>query len=83
MKNKTPLLELMAAIYKLPPLAVYEWMEANKERLIEAEREMVAKAWDTALEYDNGIDPDDYSQELSPASDLGLEYYDRRYVHGK
>lgn len=83
MKNKTPLLELMAAIYKLNPLAVYEWMEANKERLIADEREMVAKAWDTALEYDNGIDPDDYSQELGPASELGLEYYDRRYVYGK
>ena len=73
----------MAAIYDMPPFAAYKWMEENKERLIAAEREMVAKAWDTALEADNGIDPDDYSQELVPASMLGLEYYDRRYVYGK
>ena len=84
MKNKTPLQELLdyidsleATAYLLP---IYEWLGANKERLLEDEREMVANAWDTALLYDNGIDPDDYSQKLGPASELGLEYYDRRYV---
>lgn len=75
MKNKTPLQELMAAIYDLPPLAVYKWMEANKVRLIAAEREMLARAWVSGFYYyDFGND----TQDL-PIAPLANTYVDNHY----
>jgi len=71
MKNKTPLRELMEAIYDLPPLAPYQWMEDNKERLLKDEREMVKEAWAQGNAEGGGCDPG--------VPEDGYTYYDENY----
>ena len=71
MENKTPLQEVMAAIYDMRPLAVYEWLEANKDRLIQAEREMVKEAWAEGMAQGGGCDPGEPED--------GYTYYDENY----
>ena len=65
----------MAAIDSLEATAhllpIYEWMEANKERLIESEREMVQKAW---------VQGNTEGWEMnSDWPEHGFEYYDENY----
>jgi len=69
----------MAAIYDLPPLAVYEWMEANKKRLLKDEREMVAKAFDGAVDYYDGVDTDEVPEGFGLCQEIAYDYYDTRY----
>ena len=83
MKNKTPLQELIASIYSLEAtsylLPIYEWLNVNKERLISAEREMVAKAYSAGQEFEWGTDPNDTSKDLEPCCESGYVYFDTRY----
>lgn len=79
MKNKTPLQELLAAINDLPPLAVYQWTEANKSRLLEAELNMVALAYVAGIDMDWGSEAYDIEDDATRNPEYGYEYFDCRY----
>jgi len=80
MKKKSPVRQMLDAIEAHTPSNLKQWVEENKERILEDERDMVALAWVHGADFEYGTGPDDTSKDSERDPQYGYPYFDTRYV---
>jgi hypothetical protein len=79
MKKKSPVRQLLDAIEAQTPSTLKQWVEENKDRILEDERDMVALAWVSGADFEYGVDPENTSKDSERDPQYGYPYFDTRY----
>jgi hypothetical protein len=79
MKKKSPVRQMLDAIEAHTPETLKQWVEENKDRILEDERDMVALAWVSGADFEYGVDPENTSEDSERDPQYGYPYFEARY----